>query len=218
MAQGALNIQSKGTKGSFARIREQELSNVDKLLKKLMNQIDMIDKRIEQIKIMDDIDRMFEMLTQYCLSLNTVETHVKKGENADWEKDMDGEAYELHKFNEALDRRSQMDKIGSRFHKAEFKHRESFTLIGGHKYEAQVDNWHKRVLSGRYIGKSPLTQSSNTSTPFNAANPNMPKVSEFVDENKRRHSKLNRPQTDLGDEPLRYSIKYSEAEAKAVEE
>ena len=56
--------------------------------------------------MMEDIDRMFEMLTQYCLSLNTVETHVKKGDIEERDAEMVGEAKELRKFNEVLDRRS----------------------------------------------------------------------------------------------------------------
>ena len=81
----------------------------------------MIAKRTEQISEPEDIDRMFELLTQYCLSLNTVETHVKKGTNKGSNfDDLDGQAYELKKFNEQLARRSQMDKISSRFEKSKF--------------------------------------------------------------------------------------------------
>ena len=166
IAKGELNVQMKGTKGTFARIREEELSNFDKLFKKLQNQIDMIAKRTDQINQPDDIDRMFDLLTKYCLSLNTVETHVKRKADGNNENEIDGEAYELRKFNEALSRRSQMDKIGSRFEKTNFQYRESIALP---KYKRAVknmpiDNWHKKVLSNR--GRSPLA-TSGSSTPAN---------------------------------------------------
>ena len=59
---------------------------------------------------------MFELLTYFCLSINTVETHIKKVDaQLDGSGDLNGEAYELMKFNEQLIRRSKMDKISSRF-------------------------------------------------------------------------------------------------------
>ena len=44
---------------------------------------------------------MFDLLTQFCLGLNVVETHLKKVEaEQDGSGDLNGEAYELKKFNE----------------------------------------------------------------------------------------------------------------------
>ena len=45
LAEEGLNIASRGTIGTFARIREAELKDTEKLFKKLQNQIEMIEKR-----------------------------------------------------------------------------------------------------------------------------------------------------------------------------
>ena len=61
----------------------------------------MIQKRTQQISKENDIDRMFELLTYFCLSINTVETHIRKVDaELDGSGDLNGEAYELMKFNE----------------------------------------------------------------------------------------------------------------------
>ena len=123
------------------------------MFKKLQNQIDMIEKRTAQISQENDINRMFELLTYFCLSLNTVETHIKKVEKErDGSADLKGEAYELMKFNEQLLRRSKMDKISSRFEPEELAQKGQ-TKVALSKSNT-IDTWHKRVLSNR--GKSPV--------------------------------------------------------------